>query len=386
MRILYGVAGEGLGHAIRSQVVIEHLQSRGHEVQVMASGRAFDVLAPRFADVHRIQGMHLAFDKQKVAVARTVWSNLRQLAGGVRVNTTAWLDMLAGGEVQRGAAVLPMVRTGTGPVALPRDPPARRPFDPEIVLSDFESWSWLCARLQGLPVISIDNIQAINRCKLPKDLLVGQRRAFEMARTVVKARLPGADHYVVTSFARAKVRKKRTTVVPPLVREAILRAVPSQGDHVLVYQSAGDTSGLTDILRRFPETEFRIYGGRGSPASDERADNLLFRPFSEPAFVSDLASARAVIGGGGFTLMSEAVLLGKPMLAVPLDGHFEQVMNARWLERLGYGRSTESLRKRDVRNLLQHADDYADELRRYQQYSNAEALEVVDGLLQQWGG
>lgn len=41
MRILYGVAGEGMGHATRSRVVIDHL-TRHHEVEVVVSGRAHD--------------------------------------------------------------------------------------------------------------------------------------------------------------------------------------------------------------------------------------------------------------------------------------------------------------------------------------------------------
>ena len=33
-------------------------------------------------------------------------------------------------------------------------------------------------------------------------------------------------------------------------------------------------------------------------------------------------SARGVITGGGFSLLSEAVYLHKPVLSVPLDGQF----------------------------------------------------------------
>ena len=44
-----------------------------------------------------------------------------------------------------------------------------------------------------------------------------------------------------------------------------------------------------------------------------------------------------MVTGGGFSLLSEAVYLGKPMLSVPLHGQFEQLMNARYLEREGYG-------------------------------------------------
>ena len=42
MRILYGVVGEGMGHAMRSRVVLEHLFGQGHEVEIMVSGRASD--------------------------------------------------------------------------------------------------------------------------------------------------------------------------------------------------------------------------------------------------------------------------------------------------------------------------------------------------------
>ena len=35
MRILYGVVGEGMGHATRSAVVLSHLIARGHELRVV---------------------------------------------------------------------------------------------------------------------------------------------------------------------------------------------------------------------------------------------------------------------------------------------------------------------------------------------------------------
>jgi UDP:flavonoid glycosyltransferase YjiC (YdhE family) len=36
MRILYGVTGEGLGHAMRSRVVQDLLRAQGHELLVAA--------------------------------------------------------------------------------------------------------------------------------------------------------------------------------------------------------------------------------------------------------------------------------------------------------------------------------------------------------------
>ena len=40
MKIIYGVVGEGMGHATRSRVILEHLLSEGHEICVVVSGRA----------------------------------------------------------------------------------------------------------------------------------------------------------------------------------------------------------------------------------------------------------------------------------------------------------------------------------------------------------
>ncbi len=35
--------------------------------------------------------------------------------------------------------------------------------------------------------------------------------------------------------------------------------------------------------------------------------------------------------------MSEAVSIGVPLLSIPVEGQFEQELNARYLGRLGYG-------------------------------------------------
>ncbi|MGE3668821.1 MAG: glycosyltransferase family protein, partial [Polyangiaceae bacterium] len=49
MRILYGVVGEGMGHATRSRVILEHLVRRGHQIKVVVSGRAHRFLTERLA-------------------------------------------------------------------------------------------------------------------------------------------------------------------------------------------------------------------------------------------------------------------------------------------------------------------------------------------------
>ena len=90
-----------------------------------------------------------------------------------------------------------------------------------------------------------------------------------------------------------------------------------------------------------------------------------------------------MIAGGGFTLMGEAVYLRKPMLAVPLARQFEQVLNARYLEHLGYGACCEDLAADPgaIARFLEHIPDYARALEGYHQDGNAEILAGVDAWL-----
>ncbi|RYE84764.1 MAG: teichoic acid biosynthesis protein, partial [Myxococcales bacterium] len=122
----------------------------------------------------------------------------------------------------------------------------------------------------------------------------------------------------------------------PILRPEILAATPTHGDHLLVYQTGDGHSTLLETLKK-SGLECRIYGVRRDLTEEQVDGKLRFMPFSEPRFIADMASARAVIAGGGFTTMGEAVYLRKPLLAVPIQHQFEQVMNARYLEKLGYG-------------------------------------------------
>jgi uncharacterized protein (TIGR00661 family) len=110
--------------------------------------------------------------------------------------------------------------------------------------------------------------------------------------------------------------------------------------------------------------------------------NLRYRPFSEAGFIADLASARAVVAGGGFTLMGEAVFLHKPMLAVPVGGQFEQVLNARYLEKLGYGRFARSLTEPGVlRDFVSALPFHEQQVSQYQQDGNRLLLAFLDAKL-----
>jgi uncharacterized protein (TIGR00661 family) len=197
----------------------------------------------------------------------------------------------------------------------------------------------------------------------------------------VKGKLPFCAHYFITSFCRPPLRKPNTSLHPPILRPEILAAARSRGEHLLVYQSMEHNDGLLDTLQT-TGLECRVYGARRGLEQEQVEGNLRYRPFSELGFIDDLASCRAVIAGGGFTLMGEAVYLHKPMLSVPIRGQFEQVLNARYLEKLGYGRYAESLDDgATVLSFLQQLPRCEEALSTYAQAGNEQLLLALEHAL-----
>jgi uncharacterized protein (TIGR00661 family) len=250
-----------------------------------------------------------------------------------------------------------------------------------VVISDFESWTYLYAKAHRLPVISIDNMQIINRCTHDAEIL--DAPGFQFTRAFVKGKLPFCDQYLITTFFYPPIRKPKTHLFPPILRPEILAANRRPGEHLLVYQTAEGNASLAETLAK-TGLECRIYGMRRDLKEDEVEGNLRYRPFSEAGFIDDLASSRAVIAGGGFTLMGEAVYLHKPMLAVPLGGQFEQVLNARYLERDGYGQSAADLDDpATIARFLERVPACEAKLAAYHQDGNRLLLQKVDELLDQ---
>jgi uncharacterized protein (TIGR00661 family) len=305
VRVLYGVTGEGLGHAMRSRVMADHLRARGHEVKLVASARAHEYLGRHFDAVQRIPGFAMAYRGGTMSRSRTIARVGRSVRPAIRESIALYRRAISG-------------------------------FQPDVCISDFDSFAHIYGKLFDVPVISLDHQHVIDRCAHHERVKDRLPRDFRLTRAFVRAKLPGCAHYVVTSFyfPAPKPRcRDRTTLVGPILRPEVLALEPTAGDHVLVYQTAHATPVMVAALRAIPERRFVVYTREGAGVHG----NVELRTFDEPRFLADLAAARAVICNGGYTLMSEALYLGKPVLSLPLRHQGEQELNAAYLAELGLG-------------------------------------------------
>ncbi|HEY3446813.1 MAG TPA: MJ1255/VC2487 family glycosyltransferase [Myxococcales bacterium] len=350
MKILYGVVGEGMGHATRSRVILDALTKK-HEVHVVASGRAYDFLSSRFPNVHKIWGATIAYEDNAVNKLKTALQNAKAAVSGVPENVRQYFEI-------------------------------SEKFHPEVVISDFDTFAYLYGKNWMLPVISIDNMQIINRCKHDDAITDGHEADFQLTRNIVKGKLPGCYHYLVTTFFYPEVRKARTTLLPSILRPEILESKSEKGEHLLVYQTSTSNQELPEILRN-SGYQCRIYGLRRDLKEPLVDGPLIYKPFSEKGFIDDLRTCKAVVANGGFTLMSECVYLHKPMLSLPVAGQFEQVLNARYLEKMGFGIYAPELTSDGLKKFLLQIPFFEEKLAGYLQDGNKLLLSKIDELLEQ---
>jgi uncharacterized protein (TIGR00661 family) len=351
VRILYGIAGDGLGHAVRSRVVIEALL-REHDVRIVASGHAHEYLAGRFPEADELWSLGSG-----EAAERGDWeTNVPSLAEAV----TRWprdvRDLYATAEA----------------------------FRPHAVITDCESFVALFAIRHSLPLISIDHIHAIDRCRHDPGLLRGHEAELWRSRNLVGAKVPNATHYVITTFFYPLLLEPRTTLVPPILRPEILEASPEVGDHVLAYLPPGQEPLAAALLAT--GIPCRIHGLRQSLQEDVVEGSATYRSPSEPTFIDDLRTARAVVAYGAFTLLSEAIYLGKPAFVVPSRGHFGHLLNALYLQKLGYGTYAEELTPAAFEAFLDQLPAYRAAVAGYSQDGNIAALETIDRVLTEAAG
>lgn len=299
-RILYGVHGTQHGHAIRALILARRLAALGHEFLFVSSEEGAGLLSREFR-VERFENPGTRYKNQ-------------------RLDTPATLKLAARTLIKRPSELARLAR-------LIAD------FKPDAAISDYEYFVPIAAKRAGIPCLSIDHQHVISCCDHPVPWRLYPD--YLGIRASIRFLFSACSDYLAISFFQPPAKPgARAIVAPPILRQSVIDRSPSQGSHILVYQSCGICDAFAPYLKTI-DREFRVYGYK----VDKVDGNLTFRSYAEDGFLDDLASCAYVICGGSHNLMSEALYYGKPVLSFPVAGAFEQQLNAIYLERLGYGKA-----------------------------------------------
>lgn len=344
-RILYSVCGEGMGHAIRDRVILNHL-TKDHEVHIFASDRAYEYLSRHFDNVYEIGGFNTVYEDNEVQNTKTFIKGMKDLPGDLKQSLRLMYSVA-------------------------------KAVKPHLIISDFEFYSNLLSKIVRLPLLSLDNMHVLTQAEL--DVPRKYRTERIAAEGVVRSFIQMPTRYFITSYFYPPLKNpKKAEYFPPVLREEIMDLEPYNGNHVLVYQTSDSNLRLLEILKEFDD-EFIVYGFH----CDKKDDNIQFKNFNEDDFFNDLATARAVISNGGFTLISEALYLGKPVLSVPVKKQFEQILNAIYMERLGYGEEHDELEMEDIEKFLSKLDEYRNNIQKnFSHDKNQAIMEELDNFIE----
>lgn len=348
-RIFYSLCGEGLGHAIRSAVVIEYLINEGYDLIVFASDRAYQYLSNKFENVYEIGGFNTVYENNRARYKKTFVYNMKDAPSDLRNNINKMYKLA-------------------------------RKFKPDLIISDFEFYANLLSHILRIPLLSIDNMHVITEAKYDSPTKYTRDKIF--AEAVVHAFIQKADRTLIYSYFYPPLKNEDTTrYVDPIIRDEIYALKPRKGRHVLVYQTSDSNTQLIDLLKSNPEQEFIVYGFH----KDERDENVLFRSFQEQQLFNDFKDAKCVITNGGFSFITEALQLEKPVLSIPVNKQYEQILNAMFIERLGYGEHHDRISQNILDNFLNNLEVYRKNIREnyHKNNDNKETLEILKQTIEE---
>ena len=194
------------------------------------------------------------------------------------------------------------------------------------------------------------------------------------AKAVTKSYILRPKRHIITTFFYPPLKHPNMTALyPPVLREEIMKLKPEQGDHVLVYQTAESSINLMEELKKL-DYSFIVYGFN----KDEVDGNLTYRAFNEEQIFEDMRTAKAIIVNGGFTMISEAIYLKKPIYSTPAHKNFEQILNGFYVEKLGFGEYHDDLDVKKIENFLNHLEKYQENLNKVEPWDNTEILKDLD--------
>ena len=344
MRVYVAPCGIGLGHITRCEPIADALVSQGAEVVYSTYSDGLDYARRR--GLPTLPTVPIGF---KAKEDGTVDFKMTAATSGFSLGVRRFLKQLT-------AEIRNIKR-----------------FKPDVVLSDSRVSSLIAGKLMGVPVALILNQFRVEIVKKPsaKKISPVERLFFLIVnifwlffRTFLGGVWARSDLMLIPDFpapytisasnlAIPRRYKKKVKLIGPIVSDEP-RERPSGGAlngslffasrKPLIYAAISgpktERTVLADLLleslRRFP-SEYEVVVSRGEPngsSAPVRDGNLTVYDWVEDQYelleVSDVVVSRA----GHGTIM-KAIMLGKPMILIPIPDHTEQYGNAKRASKLG---------------------------------------------------
>jgi uncharacterized protein (TIGR00661 family) len=283
MKIFYAVQATGNGHISRAMEILPYLQKYG-EVDILLSGN--NATLPVDLPVkYRSKGMSLHYScKGTLNYYKTI-------------SLTSYFQVL------KDAKNLPVEQY-------------------DLVLNDFDHVTSLACSIKNKSSINFGHQASFMSPNTPRPVKINKTGEW------ILKKYAKATHYIGLHFDRYD-----DFILPPVIKEKIWNAQPSDQGYITVYLPSYCDKDLEKIFSHFHEVRFQVFSRQSSFSRSLK--NLTFIPVNNLLFTESLIHCHAIITGAGFETPSEAMFLNKKLMTIPIQGQYEQKCNAEALKKLG---------------------------------------------------
>ncbi|GIV38383.1 MAG: glycosyl transferase [Thermonema sp.] len=313
-RFLFVVQGEGRGHMTQALALRSLLLKAGHSVVAVLVGRVEGRTLPAFftealsEPLHQFDSPNFVKDKENKGIA---W--------GATFSHNLWQ---AGRFLHSARQIRQWVKH----------------YRPDLIVNFYDLLAGIAhgRRSLGVPMVCIGHQYLLEHPDF-RHPHWGLDRLGLTLNTRMTAR--GASLQLALSFDDAYADTRKIKVVAPLLRSELYELQVSGGDFILAYvNNAGYGKEIIEWQRAHPHIKVHCFWDRkGEPKTYTPQPNLTLHQLDGALFLKMMASCRALATTAGFESVCEAMVLGKPVLMVPIRGQYEQQCNAHDALRAGAG-------------------------------------------------
>lgn len=319
-KFVFAVQGEGRGHMTQAIALQDILNKQGHSVCLVLVGKSAARSLPDFftrkfnVPVIQLDSPNFTQDKQ---------------GKGLRMGKTIMDNLLRISKFRKSLDTIHALL---------------QEHKPDHLVNFYEPLVGIYAlvRKPSVDIISIAHqyVYLHPAFRFPKANLIKARTLKWYTRLTAS----GSSRILALSmYDLPAVGNPRLLVCPPILRPELFQLNPAEGSFTLVYLlNAGYIKDIMRYHRQYPDMKLACFTDNRDVLEKHKGtwmvdENLVFHSLNDRKFLELMSTCKGLICTAGFESVCEAMYLDKPVMMVPVGGHFEQYCNAVDAARIGAG-------------------------------------------------
>ncbi len=355
-KILLVIQGEGRGHMTQAISMYDLLISKGHHVCAVVLGSSGNRDLPDFF-----------YQKIKTEIVLLTSPNFvpDKNNKGIRIGPSIIHSIMRLGVYRKSIRELKALV---------------EKHEPDLIVNFFDILAGLYYKFNRpkIPMVCV----AHQYIYLHKDFVFPKGHLMDkmMIKFFTRLTSSNATKRIALSFYHLNNRDTNTNVVvtPPLLRNEVFELIPQKNEFFLIYLV--NNGYYQDVLKwhkAHPEVELHCFTDMSKLNVTEKHEKLFLHQLDDKKFLEMMASSKGLVTTAGFEAVCEAMYLGKPVLMVPIEGHYEQFCNSRDAYKAGAGIFDD---KFDIDKLISYTVFFQYENTNFKQWVNKARNQIYQEL------